>query len=158
MDLAGLLGKKVTGWLRTAGSRIFRAIRPFRAVMRFIRREVGEVPVAEVRRIAEYVREQEQFRLLARTLGDEDYIPLSWISDKHGLRLQRQFMYRVQVLGIDPETGEKVERWMTIYSDTPQTVGTLREEAFSLAERFSDEYEIVPEEVGDIEALMRPEE
>ena len=104
----------------------------------YLRAQVGETQylaqsgtslLKELRGLGLEVRTQDFFDIRRDVLGITKYseqimnlrpetrVPASWINDTHGWDIKADFVYRIQVTGLDPNTGAEIARFFSLRSN-----------------------------------------
>lgn len=89
-------------------------------------------------------------------LNPERPVPRAWIAQEHGWELSQDFHYRFRVTGSDPNTGEEIESFFAISSDTELTKEQAQNTMTSMLLGEEEFYGISPDEVEMYSALARP--
>lgn len=90
------------------------------------------------------------------SLSPTSLVPKSWHVNTHGLKLTKNFQYRLRATGTDPETGEPVERVLTIISDRQRTRSQLEAEMGSIIATDPKFYGIENAQIELFRAYQRP--
>lgn len=77
-----------------------------------------------------------------KNLNPETRVPEAWVNEEHGWELKSNFLYRIEVEGLDPNTGEAVTGFYSLRSDSVYPVGDIEADLIS---RMVDE--VVPYDI-----------
>ncbi len=89
-------------------------------------------------------------------LRPDTLVPKSWYTDTHGLSLSKRFQYRAEITGIDPATGKRTTKILTVISDQLQSPGAVEREIDGFLRADPDLYQVTDYQVKLFRAYQRP--
>lgn len=123
--------------------------------------------LGELRGLGLKIRTQDFFDIRRDVLGLRKYeeqikglnpatrVPRAWINDSHGWDLKSDFLYRVEVTGLDPNTGEQVQGFYSLRSDKEFPVGDIEAGLISKLVGEEDFYDIIVQDARVYQAMSR---
>ncbi|KKN10529.1 hypothetical protein LCGC14_1035740 [marine sediment metagenome] len=91
-----------------------------------------------------------------RGLRPETRVPLSWINEDHGWDIKTDFLYRIEVTGLDPNTGEEITQLRSRGMMKEHPVGDVEADLISLMVDEIDPYDIIITGALVYQVLARP--
>lgn len=132
-----------TEYLRTSGTKLLEELRDLGL-------EVRTQDFFTYRREALGLRKyQEQIE----GLKPETRVPRAWINDEHGWDIKKDFLYRVEVVGLDINTGEPTEAFYSIGTNKEFPVGDVEASLIALLVGEEDFYEILVQDAHVYQAM-----
>ena len=155
-EIFPIRGEEFRNWLRTAGQEIFSLYPTGAEALDWLRGEGAAIRDADFYQIRREVLGASRYQEQIETYAADQLIPAAWHVQDHGLELSNQFLYRIQVFGTDPATGEQITKYFAVSSGrqlTPNEAADLLGELIVGEEEF---YEIAVERMELYQALARP--
>ena len=152
-----LRGESLQNWLRTAGAKVFSEFGSFAQGLEYLRTQGAAIRTQTFYDIGREVQGLTKYQSQLEAARPDNLIPLGFTSFDHGLRLMDNFLYRVEIQGKDPTTGEEKSRFVSVYSNTQLTKGSVLGQAAALVSGLEDFYGIVPDEFELTQSLGRTE-
>lgn len=151
-----LSGQALQNWLRTDGQRIFTDSESGAQGLELLRSLGASIRDSVFYQIRREVLSLGLYTEALQNRPDEQLIPLAWTTDKHGLDISSDFLYRVKASGIDPNTGETIERFFSVASGNQLTPGQVKDIIGSMVIGEEGFYGILVDSFELFEALRRP--
>lgn len=149
-------GEALRNWLRADGASIFSQFDNVAETLAWARGEGLAIRTSDFYDIAREIKDRTANRDTLLAWAEEQLIPLADHSSEHGLSLSRNFLYTVNINGINNETGELQVFYQSFSSDrqmTPQQLFTLTESYVAGA---PDVYGYTVENMSMEQALVSP--
>ncbi len=152
-----LRGEGLANWLRTAGSKVFSEFGSFAQGLDFLREQGVSIRTQTFGEIGREVLGLVKYQRPLEALRDDSLVPIGYTNYSHHLKLADNFLYRVDITGTDPVTGEAKSRFVSVYSNTQLTKGSVLSQAAALVSGLENTYGIMPEKFQLLQALGRAE-
>lgn len=150
-------GEELRNWLRTSGSSVFRAFETGGEVLRYLRDQGIQIRDSDFYAIRRQVLSSDAF--IDRTSYDpgNELIPKRDIDFEHGMRLNSNFLYKVEITGVNPFTGDPTTRWVNVTSVFQLTPNEVSDQAGALVIGYEQFYGIVFDSARVDRAYGKPE-
>lgn len=149
-------GQALQNWLRTSGQQIFTSFETGAEGLEFLRSQGASIRDSSFYEIRREVLGLQKYQEQLSHIGENNLLPAAYHVSDHGLELSNNFLYRVQVGGFDPVTGEQVDKFFAISSNRQLTPGEVIDNLGAMIEGESVFYEIEAEDYTVISALAKP--
>jgi hypothetical protein len=153
---AGLSGQELYNWLRTAGQQVFTEFDTGAAGLDFLRSNDFQIRTQTFYDIRRQVLDINKYQEALVPYEGDNLIPVAWHDTSHGLGLTEKLLYRIEVTGVDPNTGEDITKTFAIGSNQRLSKNEVTDILGSMIEGEAQFYSIVPEEYNVVAALARP--
>jgi hypothetical protein len=152
-----LRGESLAGWLRTSGAKLFSEFSSTAQALDYLRGQGGAIRTQTFYDIAREVQGLTRFQSQLESARPDNLVPLGYTDYSHGLHLADSFLYKVSITGTDPATGESKSRFVSVYSNSQLTKGSVLSQAAALVMGLEEFYGIVPEKYELSQAMGRTE-
>ena len=141
-------------WLRTAGQQIFTGFDTGAESLEYLRSIGGGIRTEDFYGIRREVLSLGKYTESLVSYTDNQLVPMAWHNSTHGLQLSSNFLYRMKVTGTDPNTGDAVEKFFAISSDSQLTPGEAKDILGGMIVGEESFYEVSVDTIDLHEALV----
>ena len=97
-----------------------------------------------------------KFEEQIKGLNPDTRVPRAWINDEHGWDLKSDFLYRIEVEGLDPNTGEPTTGFFSLRSNQEFPVGNMEADLISRLVDQEVPYDIIIQGALVYQVMARP--
>lgn len=152
-----LSGKALRNWLSTSGSGLFTSGLTGSEALSMLRDMGGSIRTADFYDIRRYILARESFSENIRGVEFNQLVPMAQHDSEHGWNLEKPYLYKVKMIGIDPDTYKYKEGFVSVYSSKQMTQNEIISTANFLTVGFEAEYGIIASSYTVVDAKVDPE-